>query len=109
MKYKKICEICNKEFETSWGHTKRCSRECRRIAQNKDYRKREYKACSYTKLRFEILKRDKFTCQYCGSKAPNVKLQVDHIIPISKGGITEIDNLICACEECNLGKSNNKT
>jgi 5-methylcytosine-specific restriction endonuclease McrA len=58
-------------------------------------------------LRFLVLKRDKFTCQYCGRKAPVVILQVDHIIPESKGGKTIIENLITACEECNRGKYNN--
>lgn len=38
------------------------------------------------KLRFEVFKRDKFTCQYCGRKAPDVVLQIDHISPVSKGG-----------------------
>ena len=57
-------------------------------------------------LRFEILKRDEFTCQYCGKKAPEVKLQVDHITPLSKGGKTDKDNLITSCSECNKGKGN---
>lgn len=38
------------------------------------------------KLRFEVFKRDCFTCQYCGEKAPNVKLEVDHIKPVSNYG-----------------------
>ena len=56
------------------------------------------------KLRFEILKRDGFTCQYCGRKAPEVELEIDHIVPVAKGGSNEIDNLITACHECNNGK-----
>lgn len=57
------------------------------------------------KKRFEIFKRDEFTCQYCGSFPPNVLLHLDHIIPVSKGGSNDEDNLITACEACNLGKS----
>ena len=57
------------------------------------------------RLRFEVLKRDNFTCQYCSSKPPKVPLEVDHIHPISKGGKNEIDNLITACFDCNRGKS----
>ena len=34
------------------------------------------------KIRFEVFKRDKFTCQYCGKTAPNVVLEVDHIEPV---------------------------
>lgn len=58
------------------------------------------------KIRFEIFKRDSFTCQYCGKSAPEVILHVDHIVPISKGGEDEITNLITACQYCNQGKSN---
>lgn len=38
------------------------------------------------KIRFEVFKRDSFTCQYCGEKAPDVILHVDHIDPVAKGG-----------------------
>ena len=60
------------------------------------------------RLRFKVMQRDNFTCVKCGAspaKDQNVVLQVDHIIPWSKGGETEIDNLQTLCEKCNLGKS----
>lgn len=57
-------------------------------------------------LRYQVLKRDNFTCQKCGRKAPEVKLEVDHILPWSCGGPTVLDNLQTLCEECNKGKSN---
>lgn len=60
------------------------------------------------KIRFEVFKRDSFTCQYCGEKSPDVVLQVDHIDPVSKGGTNNILNLITACFDCNSGKSNRK-
>jgi 5-methylcytosine-specific restriction endonuclease McrA len=56
------------------------------------------------KLRFEILQRDNFTCQYCGRKAPEVVLHLDHIFPQSKGGKSKPENLITSCLECNIGK-----
>lgn len=58
------------------------------------------------KIRFEVFKRDKFTCQYCGRMSPDVVLEVDHIKPVSKGGTNDIMNLITSCMECNRGKSN---
>lgn len=58
------------------------------------------------KLRFEVFKRDSFTCQYCGQSAPNVVLEVDHLLPVSKGGDNDILNLITSCWACNNGKSN---
>ena len=57
------------------------------------------------KIRFEVFKRDGFACQYCGATPPNVILQVDHIHPVSMGGDNSINNLITACQPCNLGKS----
>lgn len=56
------------------------------------------------KVRFEVFKRDKFTCQYCGRKAPDVVLNIDHIKPVAKGGTNEIMNLVTSCFECNNGK-----
>lgn len=55
-------------------------------------------------LRFSILERDGFRCQYCGATPKNGALEVDHIIPVSDGGSDEPDNLITACEPCNKGK-----
>lgn len=60
------------------------------------------------KLRFEVFKRDSFTCQYCGRKSPDIILHIDHINPVSKGGENDILNLITSCVECNLGKSDRK-
>lgn len=57
-------------------------------------------------LRYLVLKRNKFTCQKCGRKAPNVQLQVDHILPWDYGGPTVSDNLQTLCQECNIGKLN---
>ena len=56
------------------------------------------------KLRFEVFKRDSFTCQYCGKAAPDALLVLDHIEPISKGGKTSILNLVTSCDNCNQGK-----
>lgn len=57
-------------------------------------------------FRYKILKRDSFKCQICGSSAKDgVKLHVDHIIPVSKGGRTVKNNLRTLCDRCNLGKS----
>ena len=57
------------------------------------------------RLRFEIFKRDNFTCQYCGATcASGTKLHVDHIVPVAKGGTNEPGNLTTACIDCNVGK-----
>lgn len=56
-------------------------------------------------LRFEVFKRDKFTCQYCGRSAPDVILELDHIHPRSDGGEDTLLNLVTSCRDCNAGKS----
>lgn len=57
-------------------------------------------------LRFTILLRDHFTCQYCGRTVglDGSTLEIDHIQPVSLGGATVAENLVCACRRCNLGK-----
>ena len=56
------------------------------------------------KIRFEVFKRDSFTCQYCGRQAPDVVLNCDHISPVAKGGDDNILNLVTSCFDCNSGK-----
>jgi hypothetical protein len=58
--------------------------------------------------RFEVFKRDSFTCQYCGGKAPDILLEIDHIEPVAKGGRGNILNLITSCKDCNGGKSDRR-
>lgn len=58
-------------------------------------------------IRYNVFKRDNYTCQICGATAKDgAKLQVDHIIPVSKGGKTVMSNLQTLCDRCNMGKSN---
>ncbi|OZC54879.1 hypothetical protein CH289_07930 [Rhodococcus sp. RS1C4] len=52
-----------------------------------------------------MLRRDNHTCRYCGATAPEVKLAVDHVIPVALGGFDEPSNLVTACVPCNAGKS----
>lgn len=101
----KNCEVCGKMFETCHPFQKFCSGLCRKevYSSNKYY---NFEHSALFRLRFEIFKRDNFSCQYCG-KNPienGCKLNIDHIIPRNRGGTNESSNLITACEECNLGK-----
>lgn len=66
--------------------------------------KKRYRRPINNKLRFDVLFRDGFTCQYCGRKPPEVELEVDHMFPVAAGGTNEISNLIASCRECNSGK-----
>ena len=60
-------------------------------------------------LRYDVLRRDNFKCRICGKSpvdSPTIKLHVDHIRPISKGGETIMSNLRTLCSDCNIGKFN---
>lgn len=61
------------------------------------------------RLRYQVMMRDQCRCRICGkspAKDPDVELEIDHIIPYSKGGETVFDNLQTLCSKCNKGKSN---
>ena len=60
-----------------------------------------------TQARFSrqnIYLRDNFTCQYCAKKFARQQLNLDHVIPRSKGGRTSWENIVCSCVKCNLTK-----
>lgn len=59
------------------------------------------------KTRFEVFKRDRFTCQYCGKSSPEAILQADHIVPVAQGGDNSLLNLVTSCFDCNMGKKAN--
>tara|TARA_B100000530_G_scaffold249690_1_gene164108 strand:+ start:239 stop:814 length:576 start_codon:yes stop_codon:yes gene_type:complete len=54
--------------------------------------------------RFNVFLRDKFTCQYCCKIARTEELTFDHVIPKSKGGKTEWENVVTSCRICNTNK-----
>ena len=111
------CKKCQAEYFTKYrnkdpqAYREKCRVKQKRWywanpeKQRKRYRKYyENDKGKYWRLRFEVLQRDNFTCQYCGRKAPDVILQIDHYIPKSKGGKNEKNNYKTACIECNIGK-----
>lgn len=65
-------------------------------------------------LRWRVLRRDGFTCRYCGFADPprgkadfrrRATLCADHVVPLSRGGTNDESNLVCACLPCNSSKS----
>jgi hypothetical protein len=57
------------------------------------------------RIRYEILRRDDHTCRYCGLKAGQTELTVDHVVPVALGGTDDPSNLVAACKDCNAGKT----
>jgi 5-methylcytosine-specific restriction endonuclease McrA len=56
--------------------------------------------------RANIYLRDQNRCQYCGKKFPSSELSLDHVMPISRGGKSTWENVVCACLPCNVRKGN---
>ena len=56
--------------------------------------------------RANIFERDKSTCQYCGIHFDRRDLNLDHVIPRDRGGLTSWENIVCSCIPCNTRKGN---
>jgi len=56
-------------------------------------------------LRIRVMERDGYRCVYCGATSKEARLQVDHIVPVARGGTSDSTNLVTACFDCNNGKS----
>ena len=75
------------------------------IGDKKSKKKNNKKRSYFTKsIRHEVFKRDGFRCVECGATKEEKGLEVDHIIPVSRGGADELDNLQTLCKDCNLAK-----
>lgn len=68
--------------------------------------RRNERAKMTASIRVDVLRRDGFRCKFCGADSSVAELHVDHIVPVSKGGLTELGNLQTLCADCNQGKSN---
>lgn len=113
---KRRCNFCRAYFNwcSSIPYQIYCSEECSKHKSKRRYslatrgiiKKNNGKSFNYLKLRFNVFKRDSFTCQYCGRSviSDKIKLHVDHVKSKKRGGENTFDNLITSCEDCNLGK-----
>tara|TARA_B100000408_G_scaffold117945_1_gene96235 strand:- start:1022 stop:1561 length:540 start_codon:yes stop_codon:yes gene_type:complete len=54
--------------------------------------------------KMRVMRRDRYTCVYCGAEGKNAELQIDHVVPVAKGGSHHIANLVAACRSCNQSK-----
>jgi len=82
-------------------------RKWNNILNGKTKNKKRNGRTPFTKsIRHEVFKRDNYKCVECGATKEKRCLHIDHIIPVSRGGTDELDNLQTLCEGCNLAKKN---
>ena len=95
-------------YQRQWDLTAGNLKYCKKLIQQREKTraaKKHQRSLITEKIRYDVLKRDHFRCVLCGRSAEDgIKLHVDHIKPISKGGTSAMQNLRTLCEECNRGK-----
>ena len=118
------CKECGKLHQPRFKDSKRrvfCSERCEKRYRNKIYGKDARKRARYFNVEYEpvnvfkVFRRDNWHCQICGKITPKKNRgtrysnapELDHRIPISKGGGHLYSNVQCACRKCNGLKSNN--
>lgn len=92
----KYCKKCGRVFEDN--DFKLCP-YC-----GNDLETREGRQTIPRRLRHEVFKRDGYRCRECGASKDETKLEIDHILPVARGGTNDIDNLQTLCRECNRMK-----
>jgi hypothetical protein len=106
-------EICFKTYFNRFGSWKKAIEEFVKyknkgiLLQEKNIYSNNKRKSLNNSLRYIVMKRDNFKCCLCGkSPATNVLtiLEVDHILPVVKGGLNNLDNLQTICKSCNIGK-----
>ena len=100
--YRKSLTLNFAELEQALGQM-RALRSARSSAVNQRRTERSKMTAS---IRVDVLRRDGYRCRFCGADSSVAELHVDHVIPVSKGGLTELSNLQTLCADCNQGKSN---
>lgn len=85
----------------------RAAQAARALQSTAEFQRKRERSLMTPSLRMTILRRDGHRCQMCGAAASSgAVLHIDHITPVSLGGLTNMQNLQTLCEPCNLGKSN---
>lgn len=108
-----VVNYCNKNYDilnkkdryVKFDELKSIYYEWKNSKKYSETTKKERKLMNYT-LREEVLKRDGYKCCVCGkTEKDGVRLEIDHIIPVSKGGQSTISNLQTLCNSCNAKKN----
>ena len=103
--------ISERPYVNRWGSVRNA---CRLLAQYKNgeitqgqllgNRSASARGTISLKVRWDVMKRGNYMCAKCGSRPPDVSLEIDHIVPLAQGGTDAIANLQVLCNRCNQGK-----
>lgn len=100
--YEKDCTYLESEIRTAIKNVDARAE----FMQSEAWRRKNERSKVTPSLRYDVMRRDGFRCCLCGRTASDgIELEVDHIVPISKGGSTIGSNLQTLCRDCNRGKS----
>ena len=88
--------------ETEWISTVSCDLQVPRVIRLPAYDRFPRRHVGFN--RRNIFARDENRCQYCGRRFPTSELSLDHVLPLSRGGLTDWENIVCACTHCNKRK-----
>lgn len=69
-----------------------------------EFRQQSKRGIMSAHTRWTVLHQSGFTCCYCGRKAPEVRLEIEHLVSVVDGGTDDPANLAVACQDCNRGK-----
>lgn len=94
---RRLCPGCRKAIITTGRRCEACEREHERRRGTRQAR--GYTQC-YQVLRLAVLRRDNYTCRYCGGAASTT----DHVVPLASGGMNTESNLVASCLTCNAKK-----
>jgi 5-methylcytosine-specific restriction endonuclease McrA len=90
------------EHNGGFIHSARMAIRIPSVIRLREFRRIPYQTRALS--RKNILLRDRYTCQFCGQVFPAVELTLDHVVPRSRGGHTDWDNLVTCCHKCNSRK-----
>ncbi len=104
--------ISAKPYKTRWGSLRKACQVLARFKRGEitepqllgSVPSRRTRAALSLTLRWDVLKHDDYRCVKCGAHPPDVQLEVDHILPVSRGGTNDLTNLRTLCRPCNQGK-----
>lgn len=99
----KICKDCNITFETETTQKRYCSRKCQRKVNKRKYRKKRHFLTLFSSWRGLVIELLGGLCFICKT---DKKIEIDHIIPLYKGGKNTISNVQLLCNSCHIEKSN---